>query len=51
MITKFYKNMVFSKSDIDILNKQIKRILTEQTEEYLSYFESEEKSLIERFFE
>ena len=48
---KFLQECGFLMSDINILNKEFKNILTEQNDEYLSYIKNEEESLIEDFFE
>ena len=39
----------FLKDDINRLNKEFKKILIEQNEEYLDYIKNEEESIVERF--
>ena len=48
---KFQQNCGFLKSDIDTLNEEFKKIITEQIEENYHFLKNEEKSLIEVFLE
>ena len=51
-LTQNDKNLIkeigFSKNDINLLNLEFKNILIEQNEDFLSYINNEEKSIIER---
>ena len=46
---KFPQEYGILESDIKSLNEEIKNILVEENEEYLSYIKNEEESSIERF--
>ena len=43
------KEIGFSKNDINLLNLEIKNILLGEYEDYLSYINNEEESLLEKF--
>ena len=44
-----FKEIGFSKKDINLLNLEFKNIIIEEFEEYLSYIKNEEESILEKF--
>ena len=45
----FFKEIGFSKNEINILNLEFKNILLEEFENYLDYIKDEEESILEKF--